>query len=72
MEVLAASHDLTRIQVDTNNIALFRFERILLGVSNTNQFGSNGFVKYISPMPDRCISPRSPTARRSISISIRQ
>ncbi|MBK8340854.1 MAG: T9SS type A sorting domain-containing protein [Flavobacteriales bacterium] len=46
MEVLAASHDLTRIQVDTNNVALFRFERILLPDSNTNQFGSNGFVKY--------------------------
>jgi uncharacterized repeat protein (TIGR01451 family) len=46
MEVLAASHDLTQIQVDTNNVALFRFERILLPDSNTNQFGSNGFVKY--------------------------
>ncbi|MEO7080570.1 MAG: FG-GAP-like repeat-containing protein, partial [Flavobacteriales bacterium] len=46
MEIIAASHDLTQIQVDTNNVALFRFHRILLPDSNTNQFGSNGFVKY--------------------------
>ncbi|MBK8947332.1 MAG: T9SS type A sorting domain-containing protein [Flavobacteriales bacterium] len=46
MEVLAASHDLTRIQVDAQQVALFRFERILLPDSNVNEPASHGFVKY--------------------------
>ncbi|HMQ76565.1 MAG TPA: VCBS repeat-containing protein [Flavobacteriales bacterium] len=46
MEVLAASHDLTQIQVDAQRVALFRFERILLPDSNVNEAASHGFVKY--------------------------
>ncbi|MBP6311590.1 MAG: T9SS type A sorting domain-containing protein [Flavobacteriales bacterium] len=46
MEVLASSHELTRIQVDEDRVALFRYERILLPDSNVNEAGSNGFVKY--------------------------
>lgn len=52
MEVLAASHDLTQIQVDAQQVALFRFERILLPDSNVNEPASHGFVKYrIRPRP---------------------
>ena len=46
MEVLAASHALTQIQVDTNNVALFRFQQILLPDSIADEPGSHGFVKY--------------------------
>lgn len=46
MEVLAASHDLTLIQVDAQQVATFRFERILLPDSNVNEPASHGFVKY--------------------------
>ncbi len=46
MEVLDASHALTQILVDANNLALFRFERILLPDSNVNEAASHGFVKY--------------------------
>ncbi|MEZ4759729.1 MAG: FG-GAP-like repeat-containing protein [Flavobacteriales bacterium] len=46
MEVLAASHALTQIQVDTDRVALFRFQRILLPDSGTNEAASHGFVRY--------------------------
>ncbi|MEO8588733.1 MAG: FG-GAP-like repeat-containing protein [Flavobacteriales bacterium] len=46
MEVLAASHALTRIQVDTDRVALFRFERILLPDSGVNETASHGFVRF--------------------------
>lgn len=51
MEVVAASHALTQIQVDTNRVALFRFDRILLPDSGANQAASQGFVRFrIQPM----------------------
>ena len=51
MEVLASSHALTQIQVDTNRVALFRFDRILLPDSGANEARSQGFVRFrIQPM----------------------
>lgn len=51
MEVVAASHALTQIQVDTNRVALFRFDRILLPDSGLNEAASHGFVRFrIKPM----------------------
>ena len=56
MEVLAASHALTQIQVDPNNVALFRFQRILLPDSIVDEPGSHGYVKYrikpVAGLPD--------------------
>src|SRR4030095_2424669 len=51
MQIVAASHALTRIQVDTAGEATFRFSRILLPDSNVNEPASHGFVKYrIAPV----------------------
>lgn len=53
MQVLAASHELTRIQVEEGDRAMFRFDNIQLPDSGADMLGSNGFLKYrIRPRPD--------------------
>ncbi|MBL7950205.1 MAG: T9SS type A sorting domain-containing protein [Flavobacteriales bacterium] len=53
MQVLAASHGLTRIQVEQGDRAMFRFDNIQLPDSGVDQLGSNGFVKYrVRPRSD--------------------
>lgn len=46
MEVLDASHPLTRIEVDTGRVALFQFQHILLPDSGANETASHGFVRF--------------------------
>lgn len=53
MQVVAASHALTRISVDESGVATFRFGQIMLPDSNVNEPASHGFIIYsIAPMPD--------------------
>jgi hypothetical protein len=52
MEVLAASHPLTGITVDENNMATFRFDQIFLPDSIVDEPASHGYVRFrIRPMP---------------------
>jgi hypothetical protein len=52
MEILDASHALTRIEVDEDLVARFRFDRIMLPDSIVDEPGSHGFLKFrIRPVP---------------------
>lgn len=46
MQIVAASHALTQIQVDSDGVATFGFRRILLPDSVVDEPASHGFVKY--------------------------
>ncbi|MBL7981053.1 MAG: T9SS type A sorting domain-containing protein [Flavobacteriales bacterium] len=46
MEILDVSHALTRIEVDADRVAYFRFDRIMLPDSIVDEPGSHGFLKY--------------------------
>ena len=51
MQIVAASHALTQIQVDSDGVATFRFQRILLPDSVVDEPASHGFLKYrIAPL----------------------
>lgn len=66
LEVLAASHALTQVQVGAQRAALFRFARILLPDSNVNEPMSHGFVKYrVKPLAG---SPHLTTITNSAAI----
>lgn len=66
MQIVAASHALTQIQVDSDGVATFGFRRILLPDSVVDEPASHGFVKYrIRP---RAGSPDGTTITNSAAI----